>query len=165
MVPGWQVEDKPYDVLVVASTQRGRAAYVYTAPSARGTGTATPLSRGRPCSTDRRGRQVTGVGTCPLTDGDLFRHEQVRLRGECSVDDTSCRPPHHTRICVDLGRSHPVGRVVVRSPFDPVDRVVEVSGDGRSFRDWRPGDAGRWVCVRSSRYGFSGAVLSEISVW
>lgn len=165
VVPGWQVEDEDYRVTVVASTRRGRAAYVYTAPSADGTGTSTPLSRGRPCSTDRGGRQVAAVGTCPLTDGDLVRHEQVRLRGECSVDRSSCRPPRHTRICVDLGQSRTVRRVVVRSPFDPVDRVVEVSGDGRRFRDWRPGDAGRWVCVRSSRYGFSGAVLSEISAW
>lgn len=134
VVPGWQVEDKAYRLTVVASTRRGRAAYVYTSPSASGTGTSTPLSRGRPCSTDRGGRQVAAAGTCPLTDGDLVSHEQVRLRGECSVDRSSCRPPHHTRICVDLGRSRtgpagggplalrrgrPRGRGVGRPPVVP----------------------------------------------
>lgn len=183
VVPGWQVEDQPFRVTVVAATRRGKAAYVYTAPSTSGAGAAVPLSRGRPCSTDRRRRQVRAVGACPLTDGDLDSHEQVRLKGECDVDVSGCRPPRHTRICVDLGRARTVRRVVVRSPFLAVDQVVETSLDGRSFTrrgafaDTPDGDTSgvfvvgvpaaraRWVCASSKDYGYSGANLSEISAW
>lgn len=183
VVPGWQVEDQPFRVTVVAATRRGKAAYVYTSPSTSGAGAAVPISRGRPCSTDRRGRLRPSVGACPLTDGDLDSHEQVRLRGECDINTSGCRAERHTRICVDLGRVRTVNRVVARSPFLAVDQVVETSLDGRSFTrrgafaDTPDGDASgvfvvtvpaaraRWVCARSEDYGYAGAHLSEISAW
>ncbi|MFW6868640.1 hypothetical protein ACOACQ_14710 [Nocardioides sp. CPCC 206347] len=183
VVAGWVTEDQPMRVTVVASTRRGRAAFVYTAPAVAAEGTAVPVSRGRPCTTDRGGRQVRGEGVCGLTDGDLDSHAQVRLSGECDVSDSACRPPSHRRICVDLGRARPVSRVVVRTPFLAVDQVVELSRDGRAFvragalRDVgsddgrvfpvpvRPATTARFACIRSDAYGYSGATTAEISVW
>ncbi|WP_182378874.1 hypothetical protein [Nocardioides sp. WS12] len=183
MVAGWVTEDQAMRVSVVASTKRGRAAFVYTAPSAVATAKAVPVSRGRPCTTDRGGRQVRGEGACGLTDGDLDSHVQVRLSGECDINDSACRPPSHRRICVDLGRALKVSRVVVRTPFLAVDQVVELSPDGRRFAtEGRLGDVGaddarvisvpirpatmaRFACIRSDAYGYSGATTSEISVW
>ncbi|KRA29793.1 MULTISPECIES: hypothetical protein [unclassified Nocardioides] len=183
VVAGWVTEDQPMRVTVIASTKRGRAVFVHTSPSVAATGTAVPVSRGRPCSADKGGRQVRAVGTCGLTDGDLSSHVQVRLKGECDVDTSGCRPRSHHRICVDLGRARPVSRVVVRTPFLAVDQVVELSRDGRTFTtQGRLGDVGaddarvfavpvrpaataRFACIRSDAYGYAGATTAEISVW
>lgn len=183
VVAGWVTEDQPMRVTVIASTKRGRAAFVHTSPSADAAGASVPVSRGRPCTSDKGGRQMQGEGTCGLTDGDLASHVQVRLPGECDISDSACRPPTHRRICVDLGRARPVSRVVVRTPFLAVDQVVELSRDGRSFTsEGRLGDVGaddarvfsvpvrpatraRFACIRSDAYGYSGATTAEISVW
>ncbi|MGH2721628.1 MAG: hypothetical protein ACRDJO_08500 [Actinomycetota bacterium] len=178
-----QFEDGRFHFAVTAETKvaiDGRdVEFAYRSGSHRAPVAAgAPPSRGRPCLTDDPGGTLHAVDPCPLTDGDLDRHEQVS-HPPCAPGAADCTQTHQ-RVCVDLGAARPVGLVVYRTPFLYDKALVELSADGRRFVGaGRPETRGRGntevfavtidpaktakvVCLR---HQFSGAALRELSVW
>jgi hypothetical protein len=128
-------------------------------------GPGAPPSRGLPCA------PVTGTAPaaafpttpCALTDGDLV--DDARLTAGSKVADGAV---------IDLGRSRPVGLVVLRGYAGQV--VVELSTDGRRYTtvatlnaDGAPiaatiGGRARFVRVRAPS-GLDESLAAELSVW
>ncbi|NUR71791.1 MAG: hypothetical protein HOU81_13290 [Hamadaea sp.] len=173
-------EDRAAAVIVVATSKD----FLYrTGSVALPVGTAPP-SRNAECKVGDVGKPlVSAVSPCALTDGDLTTNEAVRT--PCSAGSSACSQPTRHRICVDLGTPRSVSLVVYRTPFLSDGTVVELTTDGKRFRsvgrtsakspdgandDIRvtrvdPPTTARLACVRNDRFGFSGSVLDEISVW
>jgi hypothetical protein len=125
----------------------------------------TPLSRGRPCAavTGTAPPRAGRLSPCAATDGDLSAPARLPGRKAGVV----------TGVVIDLGVSRPVSLVVTRGFAGQF--LVEVSGDGRSFRTVAtnagstavdvPGDpSARFVRVRSP-VGLDESLSSEVSVW
>jgi hypothetical protein len=166
------LEDQPGSVAVGAGTTlsggsgAGGVRASYLSRRLRVTATAgTPPSRGRPCAavTGTAPPKAGPFSPCSVTDGDLKR--PARLSGATAAVVSG--------VVIDLGSSRPVSLVVTRGFLGQF--LVEVSGDGRSYRTVAtsagsaaiavPGNpSARFVRLRSP-VGLDESLSSEVSVW